>query len=109
MKIETIEKSTFKEMTQNKLCKELESSSFCIHNDTENKIIFGRKIVMEEKFYIFEQEVLFCPFCGQSYQPERSKREDAIKECEELGHVNTWMPKNQTLCMRCGALNSMET
>jgi len=40
---------------------------------------------------------------------ERSKREDAIKECEEMGHLNTWMPKNQTLCMRCGALNSMET
>jgi hypothetical protein len=43
------------------------------------------------------------------YQPERSKREDAIKECKELGHVNTWMPKNQVLCMRCGALNTMET
>jgi len=27
------------------------------------------------------------------------------KECEEIGHMNTWMPKNQTLCMRCGALN----
>jgi len=41
-------------------------------------------------------------------QPERSKREDVYKECEELGHMNTWMPKDQTLCMRCGALNTIE-
>lgn len=39
-------------------------------------------------------------------QPERSKRED---ECKEIGHMFTWMPKDQKLCMRCGALNSMET
>ena len=47
--------------------------------------------------------------CIKCNQPERSKREDFYKECEELGHMNTWMPKNQTLCMRCGALNTMET
>ncbi len=43
------------------------------------------------------------------FQPERSKREDVLGDCETMGHMNTWMPKNQTLCMRCGALNSMET
>jgi len=34
----------------------------------------------------------------------QSKREDALNKCKEMGHVNTWMPKNQTICMRCGAL-----
>lgn len=64
---------------------------------------------------------MICESCGslnhyhcfqchpKHFQPERSKREDALKECSEIGHMNTWMPKNQTLCMRCGALNSMET
>jgi hypothetical protein len=51
-------------------------------------------------------------FCNEQfykYQPDHHKQEDAIKECEEKGHLNTWMPKNQTLCVRCGALNSTET
>ncbi len=55
--------------------------------------------------YLKELEV----FNKNFIQPERSKREDALKECEQMGHINTWMPKNQVLCMRCGALNTMET
>ena len=39
-------------------------------------------------------------------QPERSKRED---ECNESGHVWTWMPKDQKACIRCGALNTVVT
>jgi hypothetical protein len=39
-------------------------------------------------------------------QSERSKRED---ECKEIGHMWMWMPKDQSLCMRCSALSSMET
>lgn len=27
--------------------------------------------------------------------------------CNEVGHMWTWMPKNQSLCMRCGAWNSI--
>ena len=45
-----------------------------------------------------------CFKCIPEDQPERSKREDAINECKEIGHLNTWFPKDQTLCMRCGAL-----
>lgn len=61
-----------------------------------------------DDFPIYSIQTWIREFFDQ-YQPERSKREDAIKECQEMGHVNTWMPKDQTLCMRCGALTSMET
>lgn len=30
--------------------------------------------------------------------------DDLNKECVESGHVNTWMPKNQSLCLRCGVV-----
>lgn len=54
--------------------------------------------------------IMICENCRKKLfsGPEHSKREDLYEECKELGHMNTWMPKGQTLCMRCAALNSME-
>lgn len=39
-------------------------------------------------------------------QPERSKREDLCKKCDHMWQMAT---NDKDICMRCGALNSMET
>ena len=54
-----------------------------------------------DDFHIGKIETWINEFFDKDLQ---SKREDALNKCKEMGHVNTWMPKNQTICMRCGAL-----
>ncbi len=71
MKITKKEKKTENCMTENGYCKEENSNSCCIHKDEEKKLIFLRKIKVADSIYMTECDVLFCPFCGFSYQPER--------------------------------------
>lgn len=39
------------------------------------------------------------------HNEEREKsKEDAMILCNEVGHMWIWMPKNLTICMRCGLI-----
>ena len=55
----------------------------------------------------------FCELMGMKLSDEEKQRlreetfeEDLAKQCEQMGHMFTWMPKNQSFCMRCGKLLS---
>lgn len=37
------------------------------------------------------------------FPKNKTKKQQILEECEELGHVWTWMPKDHRACMRCGA------
>jgi hypothetical protein len=52
----------------------------CIHNENEKKLILFIKQKIDDSFYTSSCEILFCPVCGSTYQPERSKRKDIQKD-----------------------------
>jgi hypothetical protein len=97
MKICKIEKDSFDSLKQNQICKDDDIQASCIHNDLEKKLIFIRRIKINNLFFMIENEYLFCPFCGFTYQPEQSKREyegnDGPMEKEPMFH-SQWPTNN---------------
>jgi hypothetical protein len=56
-------------LQQNAFCSDLDSGSCCIHNDLQQKLVHITKFALEGSSYEIAREVLFCPFCGFSYNP----------------------------------------
>lgn len=67
-----VEKMIGSHLIQNAVCKDIDSSSFCIHDDTNQIFWFGRKIEIDGKFFMIEMTFVFCPYCGQSYKETKS-------------------------------------
>lgn len=69
----------------NKLCKSRKEEHYsCLHVNEHKKLLVNRILKIDEKEFLFEESVDFCPICGFSYQPERSKREDSKEmRCSE--------------------------
>ncbi len=77
-------------LTVNKICKGVHDQNsviVCIHNEVDEILILYEKIKIKKSFWVKERQVNFCPFCGFSYQPERSKREDSITNKTIIGNL----------------------
>lgn len=71
MKIVFIPERTYGKKYEHRKCCDMENLGTCHHNDDEERLEFGKEVIVENQRVWVSLEVLYCPYCGFSYKGKK--------------------------------------